>query len=164
MTALGPHMLPHHWDWHNLNGAGGQNGRGSGTAFLGYHRAMMNDMRKFALETNGRIPLPIRTTGEALIPIGDAYDALEATNLLTQYYPRTATSVVNVGIARYLTLTGTPDSKFASTVSICPTAIYCPGSEIVCNNLTEYPDLDRLGRAIGAQYRSSASSNAERVR
>lgn len=152
MTALGPHMLPHHWEWHNINGPGGQNGVGTGIAFLGYHRAMMNDMRRFALEMNGRIPLPIRTTGEALIPIADAYDALEATNLLTEYYPRTATSVVNVGIARYLTLTGTPDAKFASTVSICPTAIFCPGSEIVYNNLTEYPDLDRLGRAIGFEY------------
>jgi len=152
MTTLGPHMLPHHWEWHNINGPGGQNGVGTGIAFLGYHRAMMNDMRRFALEMNGRIPLPITTTGEALIPIADAYDALEAANLLTEYYPRTATSVVNVGIARYLTLTGTPDAKFSSTVSICPTAIYCPGSEIVYNNLTEYPDLDRLGRAIGAQY------------
>ncbi|MDF3070845.1 MAG: hypothetical protein K0R38_6446 [Polyangiaceae bacterium] len=152
MAAHGPHMLPHHNQWHTLNGAGGQNGRGSGTAFLGYHRAMMNDFRRFALETNGRIPLPISTTGETLNMLGDAYDALEAANLLTEYYPRQATSVVNVGIASYLTLSGAPDAKFASTVSICPTAIYCPGSEIVYDNLADYPDLDRLGRAIGSEY------------
>jgi hypothetical protein len=84
--------------------------------------------------------------------VDDAYDALEATNLLTEYYPRQTTSVVNVGMAPYLTLTGAPDPKFANTVSICPTAIYCPGNEIVYDNLADYPDLDRLGRAIGAEY------------
>jgi hypothetical protein len=152
MAAHGPHMLPHHNQWHTLNGAGGQNGRGSGTAFLGYHRAMQNDFRRFALETNGRIWLPISTTGEVLNMLGDAYEALEAANLLTQYYPRQTTSVVNVGMARYLTLSGAPDAKFANTVSICPTAIYCPGSEIVYDTLDDYPDLDRLGRAIGFEY------------
>ena len=60
----------------------------------------MNDFRRFALETNGRSSLPISTTGEVLNLLGDAYDALDAANLLTEYYPRETMSVVDVGIAR----------------------------------------------------------------
>jgi hypothetical protein len=84
-------------EWHDRNGPGAQAGLGSGTAFMGYHRAMVNDLRRFALETNGRSWLPIRTTGEAVSMLADAYEALEAANLLTEYYPRLNTSVVNVG-------------------------------------------------------------------
>ena len=37
-------------------------------------------------------------------------------------------------------------------MSICPTGIFCPGAEIVYDNLADYPDLDTLGRAIGVEY------------
>jgi hypothetical protein len=151
-AAHGPHMLPHHKEWHDRNGPGGQAGLGSGTAFMGYHRAMVNDLRRFALETNGRSWLPIRTTGEAVSMLADAYEALDAANLLTEYYPRLNTSVVNVGVPRYLTLAGPSDPKWADTVNICLTAIYCPGADVVFDDLADYPHLDALGRAIGFEY------------
>ena len=152
MTAYGQHMLPHHKEWHDRNGAGGTAGLGSGTAFMGFHRAMLNDFRRFALETNGRSWLPISTTGEVVNQLGDAYGALDAANLLTEYYPRENMSVVDVGIPRYLTLAGTPDPKWADTVSICPTGIFCSGADIAYSNLGGYPDLDTLGRAIAFEY------------
>jgi hypothetical protein len=154
MAAYGAMMLPHHKEWHDRNGAGGTSGLGSGTAFLGFHRAMVNDMRRFALETNGRSWLPLSTTGEVLSMLGDAYGALDAAHLLTEYYPRQTMSVVDVGIPGYLTVAGTSDPKWSDTVSICPTAIFCSGAEIVYSNLGAYPDLDTLGRAIGLQYHS----------
>lgn len=143
-VSAGEEMLMHHSMWHDANGQGGQAGTGSGVAFLGYHRAMMNDMRRFALETNGRSWLPINTVGPA-IPSGspyaqleDSYQALMASNMLDQYEARTDSVVMDFGIPGYLTIAGTVSAKWPSNLGY--------------DKLGDIDTLDKLGLAIGFSY------------
>jgi hypothetical protein len=144
----GDEMIPDHLDWHAINGSGGTAGPGSGTAFLGFHRAMMNDFRMFAFgEVNGRTWLPMSTTGQ-VIPAGldDASSALWVSGFSSQYIPRANSSLTNYGIPAYLTVAGTANANWPSTINIDGTTY---------SKIGDFKDLDTLGRAIGAQYHGS---------
>ena len=141
-AEMGEDMLMHHGMWHDMNGIGAQAGTGSGVAFLGYHRAMMNDMKRFALETNGRSFLPINTVGPA-IPSGpgglnDSYQALMVSNMLDQYLPREDSVVMDYGIPAFLTIAGTPSTQWPSNLGY--------------DKLGDIDTLDKLGIAIGFSY------------
>jgi hypothetical protein len=144
-AAFGDHMLAYHLEWHGANGAGGTRGSGSGTAFMGFHRAMMNDLRRFALETNSRVWLPISTTG-VVVPstLGDAYDALLASGFSSEYLSRVNSSMTNYGIPAYLTTAGTPHANWENTVGPIGTSTYA--------KLGDFESLDALGQGIAWSY------------
>lgn len=146
-TVYGDHMLDVHDEWHLINGSGGTAGPGSGTAFMGFHRAMMNDLRKFALENGGRSYLPISTVGQ-VIPgyLGDALQALGATAYADQYSPRFNDQMTNWGIPAYLTVNATPSPSWSTSV---------PVDSSTYTKLGDFPDLDSLGRAIAYEYHAS---------
>jgi hypothetical protein len=142
MGEHGEHMLPHHYDWHRRNGSGGTAGAGSGTAFLGFHRAMMNEFRKYAMANGGRSWLPMTATGEAIPPwLPDALTALDLSNLIDWYIPRDNESIVGWGIPSYLTVNAAASPWHTTTVVIDGNAY---------SRLGDIPDLDTLGRAIAA--------------
>jgi len=143
IAAGGPEMLHHHQMWHEVNGNGGTAGFGSGVAFLGFHRAMVNDLKRFAMETNGRSWLPINTVGPA-IPAGpsglsDSYQALMAVDMLDMYEAREDSEVLNFGIPSFLTLAGTADPNW-------------PLNPTLYAKLGDIPTLEELGQTIGTQY------------
>lgn len=147
MIQSGEHMMTHHVDWHSLNGPGGTYGAGSGTAFLGFHRAMMNDFRRYALETNSRSWLPIATVGPVFPNyLGDANDSLAALGMSDQYVPRADQSMTDWGVPRYLTAGGVANANWDSNVVV---------DGVTYNKLEDYNDLDTLGRAIASQYHAS---------
>ena len=94
---FGHDTLHHHEDWHVYNNdSGGMNGPGSGIAFLGMHRAMMNEFRGWAMVNGYRSWIPINVAAPLPSSIPDAYDALAASgeHMLEQYYgPRTSTDL-----------------------------------------------------------------------
>lgn len=140
IIAKGEEWLEHHVHWHSVNGSGGTAGNGSGTAFLGFHRAMQNEFRKFALETGGRSWLPIAITGDATAGSGSgAYDALEAIGLLDQYYPRVNSNVWDIGMPAFLGGTiGTSSWPSSATLN-----------GVTYTSLGQIPSLDVLGQIIG---------------
>lgn len=154
IVSNGEHMLQHHVDWHGVNGSGALAGAGSGVAFLGFHRAMMNDFRRFALESGTRSWLPISIVGP-VIPstLDDARESLEllsdatGTDLVALWYePRQNSDVDDFGLPRYLRLGGAADANWASSVTL---------DGVTYNKLEDYNDLDTLGRAIGSQYHAA---------
>jgi hypothetical protein len=148
MTAHGMHHLPEHIAWHYVNGSGGLDGAGSGTAFMGFHRAMMNDLRKFAMENGGRTWLPISTAGLVIPPwLPDAWQALAGAGFEGEYRPRSDDQVTDFGIPPFLTLNATPSPNWPDTTVEVDGINYF--------RLAEFPDLDTLGQAIGWAYHSS---------
>ncbi len=150
----GTHDIQDHFDWHLRNGSGGQTqdpntGKvimGAGTAFLGFHRAMMNDFRRFALETNGRSWLPISVVGPTIPDsLPDAEQVLNAIGLPGEYFPRDE-NPTDWGIPASLTVTGTGPGVLPGTMSM---------DDIVHSILGDFENLDRLGRTIGAYYHKS---------
>lgn len=142
VTAMGHHWLEHHYDWHEVNGSGGDRGNGSGTAFLGFHRAMVNEFRKYALENGGRTWLPVAIAGDAVASVGDAYEALQGVGMLEQYYPRTNEVLMDIGMPVYLGGTsGT--ANWPSSVTIGSTTY---------TSLSQFTTLEALGQAIGTTY------------
>lgn len=148
--AYGDHMLEAHDEWHFVNGPGGTAGLGSGTAFMGFHRAMMNDFRRFAMENGGRSYLPISTVGLVIPPwLGDALLALSGTSFENVYAPRVNDQMSSWGLPGYLTVNGTPSSSWSNTVFV---------SGINYTSIGQFPDLDTLGRAIAVEYHASLHS------
>jgi hypothetical protein len=150
IISLGPHALDHHVEWHALNGPGGTRGLGSGIAFLGFHRAMQNEIKKFAMERNARVPLPIATVGGVFgdWPLYDSLDALDALGRLDFYDPRWVFEPYDWGIPQYLTLGGIPS----------PNPEWDPFFNFdgpLMSKLEDIPDLDMLGLAIGYEYHIS---------
>jgi hypothetical protein len=146
----GNHMLSFHDTWHALNGPGGTAGAGSGTAFMGFHRAMMNDFRKFAMENDGRSYLPISTVGLVIPPwLGDAAQALGLTDFNDWYLPRRWAEMSNWGLPSYLTLNATAHPNWSSSVDI---------NGINHTRIGDFADLDALGRAIAFEYHQSLHS------
>lgn len=142
VASKGEHWMHHHYDWHVANGSGGTSGNGSGTAFLGFHRAMQNEFRKFALETGGRSWLPVAVTGNAIAGTTDAYDALASVNLLEEYYPRGSWSVYDIGMPSFLGGTsGTASWPSSATVN-----------GVSYTSLGQIPNLETLGQVIGWEY------------
>lgn len=139
---MGPEMLDEHFMWHETNGIGGREGVGSGTAFLGYHRAMMNHFRSHALETNGRSWLPISTVGRSIPQnLGDSYQALMAVDMLYAYGARTDSAVVDWGLPPYLG--GTPHPNWQNSAGLDGANYF---------QLGDFESLDALGRVIGTSY------------
>ncbi len=148
-SVHGNHMLSAHDEWHFVNGPGGTAGLGSGTAFMGFHRAMMNEFRQFAMQNNGRNALPIKTVGLVIPPwLGDALQALGNAGFSEQYFPRNNAEMTNWGLPGYLTVNAAPSSSWNNTVSI-------PGSGTIYTRLGDFPDLDTLGRGIAVEYHAS---------
>jgi hypothetical protein len=148
INEMGADMILEHIAWHDYNGNGGQFGTGSGIAFLGFHRAMMNDFNRYALETNGRSFLPINTLGPA-IPnldfghLNDAYQALMAVDRLDLYSAREDSVVMDFGIPGFLTISGVGNGD--NGVLTHP----------VYTKLGDIDNLDDLGRALGDWYHIS---------
>ena len=146
----GDHMLDMHDEWHAINGPGGTLGPGSGTAFMGFHRAMMNDFRQFAMGNGGRSYLPIKTVGLVIPPwLGDAFLALSGTSFEAEYVERAADQMSNWGLPGYLTVNAAPSSTWNNVV-------YVGGGTYT--RIGEFPDLDTLGRAIAFDYHASLHS------
>jgi hypothetical protein len=146
----GNHMLSFHDEWHVVNGPGGTRGAGSGTAFMGFHRAMMNDFRKFAMENDGRSYLPISTVGLVIPPwLGDSEQALGLADFIDQYIPRRWAEMVDWGVPSYLTVNATVHSNWSSSVDI---------NGINHTRIGDFADLDALGRAIAYEYHQSLHS------
>jgi hypothetical protein len=142
MAAHGHHMLPEHVGWHDRNGPGGEEGPGSGTAFLGFHRAMMNDLRRFAMETGGRSWLPINTVGAAIPAwLPDSAAAMDLAGLWDSYFPRNDAEVLDFGIPTYLTVSTSTSVWRDQTVEI---------DGVTYQWLGDIPDLDTLGRVVAA--------------
>jgi len=142
MAMHGQHMLPEHVAWHDRNGAGGECGEGCGTAFLGFHRAMLNDFRRYALENGGRNVLPIDSAGRAVpASLPDAWPALEAAGFPDWYSPRQDDVITNFGIPSYLTVNATPGPWAVTVVDV---------AGVKYSRLGDIPDLDTLGRAIAS--------------
>ena len=139
---MGAEKLHHHQMWHETNGDGGKAGTGSGTAFLGYHRAMMNEFRSFALEMNGRSWLPINTVGRSIpAQLGDSYQALMVSGMLDSYEPRRNSVVMDFGIPPFLTIGAVQHPAWpVQTVGVNNTAY---------SRLEQFETLDFLGRGIG---------------
>jgi hypothetical protein len=149
-SVHGNHMLGAHDDWHLTNGPGGTAGPGSGTAFMGFHRAMMNEFRKFAMENDGRSYLPISTVGRVIPPwLGDALQALGGAGFSEEYSPRWDADMTDWGLPPYLTVNATPSTNWSATVWVDTTSY---------TRIGDYPDLDTLGRAIAAEYHASLHS------
>ncbi|RYZ05439.1 MAG: hypothetical protein EOO73_19505 [Myxococcales bacterium] len=150
-AVYGDHMLSAHDDWHLLNGPGGTDGPGSGTAFMGFHRAMMNELRKFAMENDGRHALPISTVGLVIPPwLGDAMQALGAAGFSEEYAPRFNDQMTDWGLPSYLTVNATPSANWLNS------SVW-----VGVNNYTrigDMPDLDTLGQAIAVEYHASLHS------
>jgi hypothetical protein len=143
----GDHMLSSHDEWHAINGPGGTAGAGSGTAFMGFHRAMMNDLRRFAMENEGRSYLPIKTVGLVIPPwLGDALSALDGTSFVNEYFPRDNDQVADWGLPSYLTVNATASPNWSSSVNI---------NSINYTRIGDFPDLDTLGQAIAVEYHAS---------
>ena len=136
--------LHHHEMWHSANGQGGQDCEGSGIAFLGFHRAMLNDFRKWALQSNGRSWLPIDTVGEAVpSTMDDAYEVLDLLGRSAEYEPRETWSIINYGVPGYFTVSGTSHPDWMNTGSL---------GGLTFTRLNDFPDLDALGRVMGSNY------------
>jgi len=150
MTTYGAEELPMHVDWHAINGSGGADGPGSGIAFLGFHRAMMNNFRKFAMENGGRTWLPISTTALVIPPwLGDALQALGGAGFVDQYAPRVNDQLTNYGIPAYLTTAGTPSTQWPNNT------VWVNNAQVTYTRIGDIPDLDSLGQAIGSEYHGS---------
>jgi hypothetical protein len=136
--------LAHHAHWHDHNGLGGMDCEGSGIAFLGFHRAMLNDFRKWALMSNGRSWLPIDTVGEAVPPtMEDSQEILFLLGRSEEYQPREAWSIVNYGVPAYLTVSATSHPEWDDTQGL---------GGLTFARLNDFPDLDTLGRTMGNYY------------
>lgn len=151
-------IIDMHVMWHQTNDSGGTAGRGSGIAFLGMHRAMVNDLRAFALANGRRSWIPINMN--ALVPYA-VYDAAGplmaagmdmATN--TPYYdewysPRWGDDLTGTFTPPYLTASGgAAVGQWTSTFSF-PAGEEPAGGGPVYSKLNDIPDLDTLGRIIG---------------
>lgn len=140
--------LHHHEMWHLANGLGGRDCEGSGTAFLGMHRAMMNDFRKWSLMNNGRSWLPIDVVGEAVpFTMEDSQEVLTLLGRSADYQPRETWSIVNYGVPAYLTVAGTSHPSWSNTASMSSAL-----GNLTFTRLNDFPDLDTLGRVIGSNY------------
>lgn len=149
-AATGVEMFNHHGAWHDLNGAGGTDGPGSGTAFLGFHRAMMNSLRQYAMENGGRSWLPVSLVGAATSSwLPDGLSVMDMFGRLIDYSPREL-DIVDFQSPLYLTLSGTDayNNRWRnSTVTI---------DGVTYAHLGDIPDLDTLGRAIAAENADKA--------
>lgn len=136
--------LAHHSHWHDHNGLGGRDCEGSGIAFLGFHRAMMNDFRKWALMSKGRSWLPIDTVGEAVpYTMEDSQNILALLGRSAEYEPRETWSIINYGVPAYLTVSATSHPNWPNTQTL---------GGLTFTRLNDFPDLDTLGRAMGSYY------------
>jgi hypothetical protein len=140
-------MLSEHHMWHHINGSGGMEGPGSGVAFMGFHRAMENDFKRFALQTSGRSWLPISLVGPVL-PVGlpDAFEAMEFAGLLEDYHPREDTDVHDFGVPNYLTASGAGNINWSVSLEL---------DGVTYSKLGDIPSLDVLGQLIGGEYHAS---------
>ncbi len=143
-AEMGPEMIEHHGHWHDMNGQGGKAGPGSGMAFLGYHRAMMNDLRSFALETNSRSWLPISTVGRSIpYSLEDSWQAMMAVGMLDLFEPRQDSEMWDFGIPAYLTIGGIVDPQWGTTVG---------ANGQIFAKLEDFDTPDSLGQGMAFTY------------
>jgi hypothetical protein len=148
----GAMVIDMHVGWHNNNDPGGLNGTGSGTAFLGMHRAMMNEFRAFALARGYRSYIPIDVNSPLPFAVYDASGPLLAagqTYYDTFYGPRLRDDLTGIMIPPYLTASGGPAvGWWSSTFQFMNPDT---GERIgpIYSKLGDIADLDTLGRIIG---------------
>jgi hypothetical protein len=144
-------VIDMHVDWHHNNDSGGRNGKGSGTAFLGMHRSMMNDFRAFALAHGLRSWVPIDVTATLPYAVGDAAGPLMSIGqdyYDTWYYPRSGTDSA-VFMPPYLTASG------GAAVGIWGSSFWLidlatgERTSPIWSKLNDIADLDTLGQVIG---------------
>jgi hypothetical protein len=150
--AYGAMVIDMHVGWHNFNhDPGGEQGPGSGVAFLGMHRSMMNDFRKYALGTGQRSWIPLSMSATLPDSVPDAYNPLLAAGqsyVDTWYAPRQGSDLSTIGMPPYLTASGGPAvGAWQSTYCFKNDAYQCISPSYA--KLSDIPDLDTLGRIIG---------------
>jgi hypothetical protein len=146
-------IIDMHVDWHHNNDPGGRNGPGSGVAFLGMHRSMMNAFRQYALNTGQRSYISLNTNAPLPDSVPDAYNPLMAAGQSyfdTWYGPRQGTDLTGINTPPYLTASGGPavgmwSSQFTFFAWQDPDL-----AGPVYSKLGDIPDLDTLGRIIGS--------------
>lgn len=157
-TPRGLEMRQAHHMWHRRNGVGGAAGRGSGLAFLGFHRAVVNQLREHAATTNGVAPLSVDVEGWVPNSLPDATDAAETLTALgveTSARPRRTEFLDTemflgdrVGVPAWLTLDGVgSNTRWSATKEV---------DDVGYSRLGDFRDPDALGRAIGGGYHQSA--------
>ena len=169
-AANGSMVLDMHEMWHIANDpGGGERGPGSGTAFLGMHRAMVNAFRAYALSVGGRSYIPINVNGALPPNLYDAYAALSVSGMnasgtpyLDHYGPRLTTDLTGVSVPPYLTATGGPAVPAGPGHNGWSSTYQLEGTGPFYAKLSDIPDLDTLGRIIGtSQYHRSVHSAIE---
>lgn len=155
-SLYGSMIIDMHVMWHNMNDPGGKAGLGSGVAFLGMHRAMVNDLRKYALATGQRSWIPINMNSALPFAVYDAAGPLSAAGQAyydTWYAERSGNDLTGLTTPTYLTAAGGAQSFE-----------FIPGQEPgaggpVYTKLNDILDLDTLGRIIGTSgYHASVHS------
>jgi len=151
-ALYGAMVIDMHVAWHQTNDPGGTAGVGSGVAFLGMHRSMVNDFRKYALSTGQRSWIPINVN--ALLPYA-VYDAAGPLYAVGQAYydawyaPRTGDDLTGLYTPPYLTASGGASvGQWSSTFQFTPDQEPGTGGPVY-SKLGDIPDLDTLGRIIG---------------
>jgi len=144
-TNSGMMVLDMHHEWHNINDSGGTAGPGSGISFLGMHRSMVNDFRKFALARGQRSWVPIHTNAPLPSSISDAYEPIAAVGgaYINDYGSRQGLDLTGLNTPPYLTVNGGP------AVGMWTSTYQLGGTGTVYTKLGDIPDLDTLGRLIG---------------
>jgi hypothetical protein len=151
--AYGAMVIDMHVEWHQNNDPGGQNGPGSGVAFLGMHRSMMNAFRKYALATGQRSYISLNTNAPLPPSVPDAYNPLMAAGQSyfdTWYGARQQTDLTGINTPPYLTATGGPAvGLWSSQFEFFPWQDPGAGGPVY-SKLGDILDLDTLGRIIGS--------------
>jgi hypothetical protein len=146
VNGNGAMVIDMHVDWHNFNqDPGGMQGPGSGVAFLGMHRAMMNAFRLYALSTGQRSYIPINVNAPLPSSVPDAAAPLMAAGQPyydTWYLPRVGFDLTGITIPTFLTASGGSSTFcFRDDAFNCISPVYA--------KLNDIPDLDTLGRIVG---------------
>lgn len=145
-------VIDMHVEWHTVNNPGGLNGLGSGVSFLGMHRAMVNDLRSYALAHGRRSWLPINVNAPLPFAVYDASGPLLAIG--QDYYdawyaPRVGTDLTGLNTPSFLTASGgSAVGQWPSTYQFGPGEPLGSGGPVY-TKLNDIPDLDTLGRIIG---------------
>jgi hypothetical protein len=138
-------VLDMHHLWHNVNDSGGTAGVGSGISFLGMHRSMVNDFRKFALAHGQRSWIPINTNAPLPDSIPDAYQPIQVVggDYADDYGAREGLDLTGLNTPPYLTVNG------GAAVGAWTSTFQLDGVGPFYAKLGDIPDLDTLGRIIG---------------
>lgn len=149
----GDFILNRHLQWHGrhnqgvpINGSGGLMGAGSGVAFLGFHRAMMNRFEQFVLANGGLMSESIAIDAFLPYELPDAQLALTAAGHEVFWSGRISPDLTDIGHPGFLTVSGTFDPNHDDNVGILGGTNYA--------ELNDIPTLDILGQLIGIYYHS----------